>query len=610
MRPPSRIPGSWRAFLLALLALLAAGCVVSDKPTRFQPTWEKVDFTAPGWEQSRKVLLVADCQLHNLLSKALPDRNLSIEAVAGTAIRPPQLDLFAADVLAFITREATPDVEAILHLGDAIDLACEGEFETFAAVMDAAGKPWLMAPGNHDCFYFGSYDPQDPELWDMACHAAGQALPKDRYIRLYVAALVRQPAFADLARALGLQAAAGESLGTLAGRIPDRFEWRNTEPAHSLLASIHWQIEASRPWESFVVQEVDLTPDANAVLRVRTLLLDSCQYARRPELLPNGWRSYPVALNCGLTGDMQPEQLRVVRNWIEAGAGRHSFTLMCHHPFASLAPRARAALGWLWRLPQVGGMVSAHTHAGFMTYHDLGDTTEEVEINLASTTDWPMEWRTFQACVHPAEKRAFVRVPRFTLVDELRRRDGYFEHAWEIPRGAADDYREYRVGQAANSLLFEFYFSHHIVPPWLRRPSVRANQAAVTTETKVKDTLLWTYQRLLREFPTDPGAAATWPAECRNDADVLARIDAAATAETSLDTKIEVLGQLSAFERTRKTRNPRTGEPLDAARVRFKLSQAGWSARYESSSGRRLRVEDDLIRIEGGPGSRIEASGK
>ncbi len=569
---------------LLLLGLLA-GCVVPDPHPRFTPAWEPFDPSGKTWRTTRKALLVADCQLHNLYSKALPERNLAIKSVSATSIRPPQLDLFAGDVLAWILERGAPDADVVLHLGDAMDLACTGEFDAFLAVMARAGKPWFMAPGNHDFFYFGSYDPHDKGIWQDAAYGAGEVMPKDLFIRLYVAALLKQedPGIAALKEALGAD-----------GVLPAAFEWRAPAGTKGLLDAIAWTIDEKRPYSSFLLQEVDLTGPAPDDPCVRTYLMDSCQYARRPELVPNGWEVYPLHLNCGFTGEMLPDQLRTLKKWIEGGEGGHG-VFMCHHPFDSLAPRSKSCLGWLWRENRVGMMVTAHTHEGYFVHHDLGKGPERLELNLGSTTDWPMEWRTLQGYAD-ADGQVYIRAGRYTLVEALRKEGGYFLPAWEVPIDAPDDYRRYKQGKAGAGLVFDFYTAHHLTPPWLTQPRVRPNAAARETESSVKDTMLWTYDRLVRTFPTDAGAVPPWPPGCGSDEEVLERIRVTTGGAVTLEAKIAFLQQLEVFERERHTRD-KGGAPTDDTRERFKVSQAAWASRFEHARGRRLQVEDDLIRV-------------
>ena len=568
-----------RQTAVPLLVLLAVGCVRPDPAPGFTPSWEPFDPTEARWSTTDKVLLVSDCQLHNLYSQAIPERNLSSEAMVGTSIRPPQLDLFSADVLGYVLREGAPDANGILHLGDALDLACEGEFEAFLDVMAGGGKPWLMAPGNHDAYYFGVYAPDDEELWQQACYASGTPFTKVRFIRRYVAALLAQtdPGFAALADALGLSEHRGDRPEDLAERLPLEFTWRADERAAGFLKAISWKLDPDRPWRSFSVQAADVGRGmpAGDEKKAWAILLDSCQYSRQPKLAPNAWRSYPIELNCGYTGEMLPDQLRVVRDSLDRGTVHHGHVFLCHHPFGDLAPRAKASVGYLWREYGVAMMVTAHTHAGYFEHHDLGHDDDELELNMASTTDWPMEWRTLQAHIDSEGEDFFIRAERHTLADEIRHREGFFLPGWEVPVGAPDDYRGYRQGEAASGLLVDFALAHHLTPYWLPQPRLRANASARRTEEQVKDTLLWTYFRMLRYFPTDPARGEiAWPRRCRDDEQTLDRILAVAGHEDALDEKIELLRELAAFERSRHSRDAETGADTDAVRARFKISQA------------------------------------
>jgi hypothetical protein len=209
-----------------------------------------------------------------------------------------------------------------------------------------------------------------------------------------------------------------------------------------------------------------------------------------------------------------------------------------------------------------------------------------------------MEWRTLQGFVNLSSQEIYLQSKRHTLVDTLRAEEGYFQRGWEIPLGAPDDYRNYVQGEAASGLLFDFYLAHHLVPYWLPQPKVRPNAAARRTEDQIKNALLWTYFRLIRSFPTDPTSSPEWPARCSSDHDVIDRILATTGKSDALDDKIDFLAELAAFERSRKTRDPATGQPMEEQRTRYKISQAAWAARFENSRGRQLSAEDELIRVD------------
>src|SRR5262245_3599794 len=118
-----------------------------------------------------------------------------------------------------------------------------------------------MAPGNHDSYYFGSYDPQDLELWDMACNGAGERVDKERFIRHYLAALIARddPRSRALAEALGLAGSLAEPRGTLAEMLPLDFEWSVSGELPGFLERVTWHIDEQQPWRSFVLQMIDIT---------------------------------------------------------------------------------------------------------------------------------------------------------------------------------------------------------------------------------------------------------------------------------------------------------------------------------------------------------------
>jgi len=588
------------SILLLLFGLLSFGCVTPDPAPRFTPAWEDVDTSAEGWISTRRALLCADCQYHNLYSKALPERNLSAETLAATAIRPPQLDMFSGEVLKWILETDGPKADVILHLGDAANLATTGEFDRFLTTMSHAGRPWFMAPGNHDVFYLGTYSPTDEQLLADAAFRSGKTLEKGDFIRLYVATILKhdEPGCAAFAKALGIDPDDERPLAETAAEVPATFDWRVEGESRGYLRRIGWKIDEAKPWRSYILQCVSLSRPGPGAIPIQVYLLDSCQYPRRPKMTPNAWSTFPVSLNCGLTGQMLPDQLRQLRAWLEERKENSGALLMCHHNFEVLEPRTKANLGWLWREFRAGMMVSAHTHAGFYRHLDLGGEREVIELNIGSTTDWPMEWRTLQAFLHVEGKLAYIQSDRNLLVDRLQAAGGYFEPGWEVPLGAPDDYRRYKQGTAATGLLVGQYLGSHYTPYWAGEPKGRTTAAARQTEDQIKQTMLFTYERLLRTFPTDPARPPAWPEGTASDADVLELIAVHAGPDVALEKKIDVLVSLEAFEASRHSHDPETGESTDEVRVRFKISQAAWASRFMKERGRRLRVEDERIRID------------
>lgn len=592
---------------LALLAasLLCATCVTPDREPKFLPAYEPFDPTSPDWRHTRKVLLVSDCQLFNLYTDTVPERNLSSQSLIQTAIRSPQVNLFSGDVLRWILTDPELDVSGVLHLGDAADLACENEFREFQELMATSGRPWLMAPGNHDCYYFGNYHPDRPELWERACYAAGEPLEKDRYVRMYIAGLLQQKeqAFRLLAADLGLEHRLDEDVMVLADRLPAQHRWESTAGSDGLLDAIAWNIDEEHPWRSFVLQRARLEGPGDDDVPGKAILLDSCQYWEKPAMLPNAWATYPLRHNPGMVGQMLADQLRILREWVEPlDMEQEGAVLLSHHPVSVYEAKTASSIRWLWaNTAGIAMFITAHTHDGHYVHHFLGDR-EAIELNLGSTTDWPMEWRTMQVFIPrdfgPAgTNTAYVRCERHTLAEELRNRPGFFLPGWEIPFGAQDDYRAFRQGESTVSAITDIYLGYHLKPPLFGPARVVTRKGAEATEARYKDTLLGTYGRLIELFPTDPAAPEVeWPSACSSDAEVRERIERAAVADVALKDKIALLVELRRFERSRTTRDPESGAPLDELRANYRLSQAVWASRYGFTQGRTLQAGDELIR--------------
>ena len=135
---------------------------------------------------SRRFILVGDNQLHNLYNDPVPlFRTGAADKIVQSAIRPVQLDFYGQDFLKWLIENTRG--EPIVHMGDACDFSCTGEFERFSEMMQKAKGSWVMAPGNHDGFFFGN-EHRDVEKgdWPAACRNAGEPMAKDRWVHLYL----------------------------------------------------------------------------------------------------------------------------------------------------------------------------------------------------------------------------------------------------------------------------------------------------------------------------------------------------------------------------------------------------------------------------------------
>ncbi|MCP4623340.1 MAG: hypothetical protein GY850_07375 [bacterium] len=84
-----------------------------------------------------------------------------------------------------------------------------------------------------------------------------------------------------------------------------------------------------------MVQEIDLGIP-NSSPPVSAILPDTSQYGAMPTLVPT-----PLTPNAGINGDVLPDQLNIVENWLKVDPTDQKITvLMGHHPFAFLIKAA------------------------------------------------------------------------------------------------------------------------------------------------------------------------------------------------------------------------------------------------------------------------------
>jgi hypothetical protein len=556
---------------LAILMVLLGGCSwFSTSPSL--PEGYLMPFEQPpSTVISELVFLVADNQLHNVYGEPVQLlRSELADKIVPTAIRPVQLDFYGQDFLKWVV-ESRGKRYRIVHIGDACDFSCTGEFERFLEIMREAKKGWVMLPGNHDGFFFGN-EHRDPanDDWRAACKNAGGPLTKDLFVRLYLAALILQqgPGYRALARSLGLDQLGHADLERILSSIPDKGDWRyDDKPGgdHPFLHAVSWNIDGEHPWRSFVVQEVDTTlknshpPDTvpGGEISVRAILLDTAQYDRAPRLVPFP----PYTFNAGVTGELLPDQIDIVLTWLNLHPDR-LWTLIGHHPFDSLTQRTQEALDSLRRGFRIRLYVSAHTHAGQFMVHGK-EEDKWLELNVGSILDWSLEIRTLQ--FFRVGERLMLRSPRYTMHELLRDLEGVpqNEGEWEA-KPHEDDY-------------------------YLRHEDLK-HLDAYKTELRLKNTLLAAHHRLLRFNPTQPGASPTapfWPPGCKSDEEVLEKIRTTIEHQR-LDEKIEFLVALDRFERERPVEDPEK-------RSKFRLSQAIWASKYDFVHARKPLTDDWFI---------------
>ncbi|MHC4695203.1 MAG: hypothetical protein ACYTFA_00520 [Planctomycetota bacterium] len=561
---------------LVLLLCSATHCTPASLP----PTWMIQAVEPRGDPLSDEIVIVADNQLHNIYSKPVTLYRTAYTdlLVARPSIRSALLDFYGQDALRYVA-SAKGQLYPIVHLGDACDFSCTGEFMSFFKIMQEATEGWVMAPGNHDGFFFGNaHRSKNSALWLKACDNASEPMTKDRFVRYYLAALIAQrrdepqtllgyfQSLGSRIRESDVDDLVHQSAKTLRRLIPDSGHWKSG--GRTFLREIVWEIDERQPWRSFVVQRLSLrSPNDESAQhpRVGAILLDTANYAAPPTLIP----LFPVTVHAGHRGEMLETQLEIVREWL-ANSGGELTVLMGHHPYDWLRARTRKALSKLCGSPQVRLYVSAHTHDGDFIVHGKGDDAW-LELNVGSILDWPLEYRRL-FLGKMEDGRVYIRSPRRTVRDALT---GLIEETGD----------EWQVTQNDD----DYYLSHADLD----------TISARKTEIVLKKSLLATHRRMLDAVPTAKCAKPpkdAWPTRpgtgrrVTSDEELRGLIDDAISS-FPLEEQVSFLVQMKRFEDARL--EAATEDGCDYKR--FRMLQAVWASKYDWARARKPYRGDTYI---------------
>lgn len=487
---------------LAVSLFCTPGCKLLDSLLRFTPELQQISTTPYKPDLavpiSDRVVLMADNQLHNLYTNGIKGRTARLGRYIPTAIRPVQLDLFGEHLVEHVINKV--DDEFIIHLGDACDLATTGEFTNFVEVMRQAGNGWMMAPGNHDFFFYG-FGHTLKDRWVEASENSGVPMTKNLFVRFYLAALIRQSHHsadslsAYINKSIKQKVSDEERKNLKYGKLVERLDdvaleghWQMPErefhPKEGSLVGVRWKIDNARPWRSYILQQAELTTKGSPY-PVRAIILDTCQYARAPGVIPI------LRKNAGLTGFMLEDQMAAVEDWLNAeDASEVVWLLAGHHPFEAWPQMHKSVRNRIkeWdRDYRIFMYLSGHTHRGgqyFVQNHlkkDDPDTPNDTylpEINLGSILDWPQEYRTLQLFYFDQGKQFMYAAPSH-YVYEIFSEEIKIEEDWDkfwAPKYGDKDY----------------YMSF----------AEMKDRDPITTEIKLKDVLLNTYLRMLSQIPS------------------------------------------------------------------------------------------------------------
>ena len=489
-------------FSLVASLFCAPGCKLLNKLRRFTPELRQIA-TTPYKPKgtvpiSDRVVFLADNQLHNLYTTGVKGRSGKWGRYIPTAIRPVQLDLFGEHLVEYVINKA--DDEFIIHLGDACDLATTGEFTNFVEVMRQADNGWMMAPGNHDFFFYG-FGHTMMDRWQQGAVNSGVPMTKNLFVRFYLAALIQQshPSADSLAayinkslkQKLSDEERASLQYGKLVERLNDvslEGHWQmSVEEFHQTegsMVGVRWKIDDQKPWRSYLIQQAELTIKESPY-HVRAIILDTCQYKRAPGVVPI------LRKNAGLTGYMLEDQMAAVEEWLDAeDASKVVWVLAGHHPFQALPKMHKDVRNKIkeWdRDYRIFLYLSGHTHRGgqYFIQNDLKkddpDTPNDTylpEINLGSILDWPQEYRTLQLFYFEGRKQFMYAAPShhvYEIFDEEIEIKEEWDQFWAPKYGDKDYYMSF--------------------------PELK-DKDPFETELKLKDVLLNTYVRMLSRIPS------------------------------------------------------------------------------------------------------------
>lgn len=398
-----------------LVFICLIGCANSPKNTELHHS---------SGNSPEPILFVADPQIHNIYGLGLKQMLGFPDLVSKVAVRQPELNILAPIVLETLMDKSisTSYPQAIFVLGDVTNIACSGEYDAYIDSVTGQSKgdiPIIMAHGNHDSYLMGTvnhYFPYKPPNNWKPKYMESSPLPTDegwwgnrdidsKHYRNWRDGCY-QPSIDGVAKSSPMNKSRWlakymkllETFGMISKSTP-KFD-KNGLPSHyllelsskpkSILSSKKFSAKGawfpprlgntpqnsnfSRTYKSFIVQSLD-------VKEARIVVIDTsvCEKAR------GGWRF--LFSNAGQHACIGVAQLDIIREIISDTPKDLKLVLTGHFPLADLTKKERKELvkiasdhgKWIY--------ISAHSHKKTNAF----DWETGVEVNVGSTTDWPME---------------------------------------------------------------------------------------------------------------------------------------------------------------------------------------------------------------------------
>ncbi len=368
------------------------------------------------------IFFISDNQFHNFLTDPTALRNKIADKFVRVAIRPPLQDLFAKDLFTYVLEKYSRN-NFVIHLGDALNIACKSEWKRFEETINSGRRfnyGWVMVPGNHDSFFFGNtlgiqLSESSPVLksWVESCNTVYPPLKaqiskdliftKDVLVKNYYRNLLNQgkdnPVDFPMIRDVDCYFNAQRSKNVWYEKSTSMAlcDWQNKNPKGVLQKfrlTYPQKDDVILSYRSYILQEIDLSKYLNLGFKIKGILLDTSDYKNTPTLVTGAIRSminFPGSrLNAGVNGSIGLDQFETVKRWLkEDGGGDTLYLFMGHHNLESIDPDSKKKLDELFKLANNSIYISSHTHEGFIKNH--GNINE---INIGSITDFPNEVAT------------------------------------------------------------------------------------------------------------------------------------------------------------------------------------------------------------------------
>ncbi|NVK17062.1 MAG: metallophosphoesterase [Methylocystaceae bacterium] len=411
--------------IVGLMCLGLASCTMLPA----EQTFKKSPHYASG-ELDTSIIFLADNQSALLDSFPIVEQSSFSEKTVGTAHRRAALDMFSLDIVEYI---AAKEGDLIIHAGDLLNNSCQSEFDVASKVMNESGKPWYMAPGNHDGYYLGISAPQEAknegffgaplnELtgWLQVCTPArskeshiGFKTLDPRYMKNkmdkyeFVQAYIRQKDFHNYWPASQDEnsAVVGDRKIKCISNLPENGDnikflkkacWSELAVPSKRNTYNDGKFLDEKPWENFIVQWLQVPMKSG--IQKNILIIDTANYEDYSLFGEDGAKA--TLLPLGGTADVahiSELQKNILLAWAsEMKDVNEPIIIVGHHPLEDYDDVSKKILSEIinkFPAGQIEYYLSGDTHDGYDVKHNAKTFGRKLrEINLGSTIDGPLEY--------------------------------------------------------------------------------------------------------------------------------------------------------------------------------------------------------------------------